>query len=99
MVLFCVAAAVYFLAICLWPRPVVMLASFVAVSHVASHASRRVVGQWGGAAQFVRIILRFCGEFFGLRGGFARLENPIGSTNAAARRKASYYNTRFASPL
>ena len=29
--------------------PVVMLASFVAVSCVTSNAARRVVGQWGGA--------------------------------------------------
>ena len=50
IILFCVAAAVYLLAdLLVAAAPVVMLASFVAVSQMASYASRRVVGQWGGA--------------------------------------------------
>ena len=50
IILFCVAAAVYLLAdLLVAAAPVVMLASFVAVSRVASNTSRRVVGQWGGA--------------------------------------------------
>ena len=50
VVLFCVAAAVYFLAhLLVAAAPVVMLASFVAVPQFTSNASRRGVGQWGGA--------------------------------------------------
>ena len=50
VVLFRVTAAVYFLThLLVAAAPVVMLASFVAVSGAASNASRRVVGQWGGA--------------------------------------------------
>ena len=50
VVLFRVAAAMYFLTdLLVAAAPVVMLASFVAVSGMASNASRRVVGQWGGA--------------------------------------------------
>ncbi len=50
VVLFCVAAAVYSLAdLLVAAAPVVMLASFVTISRFASNASRRVVGQWGGA--------------------------------------------------
>ena len=50
VVLLRVAAAVYFLThLLVAAAPVVMLASFVAVSGMASNASRRVVGQWGGA--------------------------------------------------
>ena len=50
VVLFSVAAAVYLLAnLLVAAAPVVMLASFVAVSRVASNTTRRVVGQWGGA--------------------------------------------------
>jgi hypothetical protein len=50
VVLFRVAAAVYFLADLLVPAaPVVVLACGVAVSRFAPHASRRVVGQWRGA--------------------------------------------------
>ena len=48
--LFRVAAAVYFLTdLLVAAAPVVMLASGITISREASHASRRVVGQWGGA--------------------------------------------------
>jgi len=50
VVLFCVAAAVYFLADLLMPAaPVVVLASGIAVSCFAPHTFRGVVGQWRGA--------------------------------------------------
>jgi hypothetical protein len=50
IILFCVAAAVYFLThLLVAAAPVVMLASFVAVSCMAPYASRRGVGQWSGA--------------------------------------------------
>ena len=63
MVLFRVAAAVYFLThLLVAAAPVVMLASFVAVSRVASNASRRVVGQWGGAGGAI------CEDHFALAG-------------------------------
>ena len=42
--------------------PVVMLASFVAVSRVASNTSRGVVGQWGGAGGAI------CEDHFALAG-------------------------------
>ena len=42
--------------------PVVMLASLVAVSCVAPYASRRVVGQWGGAGGAI------CEDHFALAG-------------------------------
>jgi hypothetical protein len=50
VVLFRVAAAVYFLThLLVAAAPVVMLASGITVSDLTSNASRRVVGQWGGA--------------------------------------------------
>ena len=50
VVLLRVAAAVYFLAhLLVAAAPVVMLASGVAIAQLTSNASRRVVGQWGGA--------------------------------------------------
>jgi len=50
MVLFRVAAAVHFLADLLVPTaPVVVLAGGVAVSRLAPHTPRGVVGQWRGA--------------------------------------------------
>jgi len=50
VVLLRVAAAVYLLThLLVAAAPVVMLASFVAVSRLASNTSRRVVGQWSGA--------------------------------------------------
>ena len=53
--------------------PVVMLASFVAVSCMASNAARRVVGQWGGAGGAICEDHRaVCGELF----GFARRLEP-----------------------
>jgi len=63
VVLFCVAAAVYFLThLLVAAAPVVMLASFVAVSRVASNTSRRGVGQWGGAGGAL------CEDHFALAG-------------------------------
>ena len=50
IILFCVAAAVYFLThLLVAAAPVVVLASGVTIAKFASNASRRVVGQWGGA--------------------------------------------------
>ena len=50
VVLFRVAAAVYSLtALGVAAAPVVVLAGRATISHLAPHASRRVVGQWGGA--------------------------------------------------
>ena len=68
MVLLRVAAAVYFLThLLVATAPVVVLASFVAVSGMASNASRRVVGQWGGAGgACCEDHLAFCGELLGL---------------------------------
>ena len=63
VVLLRVAAAVYFLThLLVAAAPVVMLASFVAVSRVASNTTRRVVGQWGGAGGAI------CEDHFGLAG-------------------------------
>ena len=51
VVLLRVAAAVYFLThLLVAAAPVVMLASFVTISCLTPYASRRVVGQWGGAS-------------------------------------------------
>ena len=64
VVLFRVAAAVYFLThLLVAAAPVVMLASFVAVSQLASNTSRRVVGQRGGAGGAC------CEDHFWLGGG------------------------------
>ena len=53
--------------------PVVMLASFVAVSRVASNTSRRVVGQWGGAGgACCEDHLASAGRSERLRGNFAQ---------------------------
>ena len=50
IILFRVAAAVYFLThLLVAAAPVVMLASRVTVPQLTSNATRRVVGQWGGA--------------------------------------------------
>ena len=50
VVFFCVAAAVYFLAhLLVAAAPVVMLASGITISCLTAYASRRVVGQGGGA--------------------------------------------------
>ena len=50
IILFCVAAAVYFLAdLLVAAAPVVMLASGITISNLTSNASRRVVGQRRGA--------------------------------------------------
>ena len=50
IVSFCVAGAVYFLAdLLVAAAPVVMLASRVTIAGPTSNATRRVVGQWGGA--------------------------------------------------
>ena len=64
-VLLRVAAAVYLLAhLLVAAAPVVMLASFVTISCLTPYASRRVVGQWGGAGGAI------CEDHFGVaRGG------------------------------
>ena len=50
IILFRVAASVYFFThLLVAAAPVVQLASLVTVSQFTSNASRRVVGQWGGA--------------------------------------------------
>ena len=46
--------------------PVVHLAGLITVSYFTAHASRRVVGQWGGAGGAVcEDHLAFCGELLG----------------------------------
>ena len=69
VILLRVAAAVYFLThLLVAAAPVVMLASGITVSQMASNAPRRVVGQWGGAGGAVCEDHRaFCGELLGLR--------------------------------
>ena len=63
MVLFRVAAAVYFLAdLLVAAAPVVMLASFITISRPTPNASRRVVGQRGGAGGAI------CEDHFALVG-------------------------------
>jgi hypothetical protein len=63
IILFCVAAAVYsFTDLLVAAAPVVMLASFVTISCMAPNASRRGVGQWGGAGG------AFCEDHFALAG-------------------------------
>ena len=63
IILFCVAAAVYFLThLLVAAAPVVMLASGVAVAQFTSNASRGVVGQWGGAGGAI------CEDHFALAG-------------------------------
>ena len=73
MVLFSVTAAVYFLThLLVAAAPVVMLAGLVTIPHFTSNASRRVVGQWGGAGgACCEDHLAFYGELLGLRGGAA----------------------------
>ena len=82
VVLLRVAAAVYFLTdLLVAASPVVMLASFIAVARFTAYATRRVVGQWGGAGgACCEDHLAFCGELL----GFARrtwLEKPDFSTH------------------
>ena len=64
---FCVAAAVYpFTNLLVAAAPVVMLASGITISCMASNTSRRVVGQWGGAGGASgEDHLAFCGEILG----------------------------------
>ena len=64
VVLFCVAAAVYFLThLLVAAAPVVMLASGITITQFTSNASRGVVGQWGGTGGAVcEDHLAFCGE-------------------------------------
>ena len=64
VVLFRVTAAVYLLAnLLVAAAPVVMLASFVTISCMASNTTRRVVGQWGGAGGAIcEDHLTFCGN-------------------------------------
>ena len=74
VVLFCVAAAVdTFTDLLVAAAPVVMLASFVAVSRVASNTSRRVVGQWGGAGGAI------CEDHFALAGSVRVAPSAIGN--------------------
>ena len=72
VVLLSVAAAVYsFTDLLVAAAPMVMLASGVAIASVASHASRRVVGQWGGAGGAVcedHLALALACESFAWRG-------------------------------
>ena len=69
VVLFRVAAAVYSLAnLLVAAAPVVMLASGITIARLTSNASRRVVGQWGGAGGAIcEDHFAFCGEFLGSR--------------------------------
>ena len=71
------AAAVYFLAhLLVAAAPVVMLASLIAVSRVASNAPRRGVGQWGGAGGAgCEDHLAFLRWIIGVARGLTRLEN------------------------
>ena len=71
MVVFRVAAAVYFLTdLLVAAAPVVMLASGVAIARPASNASRRVVGQWGGAGGAIyEEHFALAGRLRALRGG------------------------------
>ena len=74
IILFCVATAVYFLThLLVAAAPVVMLASLVTVAQFTSNASRRVVGQWGGAGGAIcedHFGLAWSGEAFVRRGAF-----------------------------
>ena len=72
IILFCVAAAVYLLAhLLVAAAPVVMLACGITVPGLASNASRRVVGQWGGAGgASCEDHFAFCVSYWALRGGF-----------------------------
>ena len=78
MVLFRVAAAVYNLAILLVPAaaPVLLLTTMTTISQLTPHASRRVVGQWGGAGGAIYEEHFACGASRALRGGLTRLEKP-----------------------
>ena len=79
VVLFRVAAAVYFLThLLVAAAPVVMLASRITIPDLTAHATRRVVGQWGGAGGAgCEDHLAFCGDLRGLRGGLTRLGKPV----------------------
>ena len=70
VILFRVAAAVYFLThLLVAAAPVVMLASGVTIARPTPYTSRRVVGQWGGAGGAIcEDHLAICGELL----GFAR---------------------------
>ena len=72
VVLFCVAAAVYSLTdLLVAAAPVVMLASRVTIAGPTSNATRRGVGQWGGAGGAC------CEDHFGLGGSFERARRSI----------------------
>ena len=70
VILFCVAAAVYFLThLLVAAAPVVVLASRVTVAKFTPYTTRRVVGQWGGAGgASCEDHFAFCGELLGLHG-------------------------------
>ena len=86
MVLFRVAAAAYFLAhLLVAAAPVVMLASGTTISEFAPHASRRVVGQWGGAGGAC------CEDHFALASGARRF---WAQAQAQSNRVPDDYRTR-----
>jgi hypothetical protein len=65
IILFRVAAAVYFLThLLVAAAPVVMLACRVTIANFTADASRRVVGQWGGAGG------ASCEDHFSVTGAF-----------------------------
>ena len=96
MILFRVAAAVYFLThLLVAAAPVVVLASFVAVSQMTSNASRRVVGQWFGAGG------AGCEDHFCLvraLGGFARRELGVAGFLVSYMTLATCRATKTLSP-
>ena len=56
---------------------VVMLASGIAIPRATAYASRRVVGQWGGAGGAIyEEHFALAGRLRALRGGLTRLEKP-----------------------
>ena len=79
VVLLSVAAAVYLLAdLLVAAAPVVMLASRVTVAGPTSNATRRVVGQWGGAGGAC------CEDHFALVWRFGRFARRRGKQNRFA---------------
>ena len=68
VILLRVTAAVYFLThLLVAAAPVVHLASFITISCLTAYASRRGVGQWGGAGGAC------CEDHFGLERGVERV--------------------------
>ena len=77
--------------------PVVMLASFVAVSCVTSNAARRVVGQWGGAGGAIcEDHLAFFAVSYWVARRLTRLEKPgFFFTEACTRTRTREENTEY----